>query len=100
MTPFWWRALVALGVIVIMFVVTTVTMTLVLVAEVRDNDINDAILTYVEIANWVMVGTIGLVIVALIFTTPYFVAYTRRYESLVSTGLRSAKEPNRVLATK
>lgn len=90
MSPFVWRFVLALGIIMLMFVIATVTMTLVLVTEVRDNDVNDSILTYVEVANWIMVGVIGVTLLAVIFTTPYFVAYTRRSESIVSTGLRSA----------
>ena len=81
----------ALAIILMLFIVTTVTMTLVLVTEVRDNDVNYTILTYVEVANWIMVGIIGITLLAMIFATPYFVAYTRRSESIVSTGLRSAK---------
>lgn len=91
MSPFTWRLAVALAVVLLLFVVATVTLTLILVTEVRDNDVNDTILMYVEVANWIMVGVIGLTLLTLVFTTPYFVAYTRRSESIVSTGLRSAR---------
>jgi len=98
MSPFTWRLVMALSILLVLFVITTVTMTLVLVTEVRDNDVNDTILTYVEVANWIMVGLVGVSLLAVIFTTPYFVAYTRRSESIVSTGLKSARlnsEPKR-----
>lgn len=91
MSPFVWRLMMALALLLALFVITTVTMTLVLVTEVRDNDVNDTILRYVEVANWIMVGLIGVSVLAVIFATPYFVAYTRRSESIVSTGLRSAR---------
>lgn len=80
-----------LGLLFLVFMITTLTLTLVLVTQVRDNDVNDTILMYVEVANWLTVGLLGLVMLGLIFTTPYFVAYTRRSESIVSTGLRSAR---------
>lgn len=91
MSPFVWRLGLALAILLALFVVTTVTMTLVLVTQVRDNDVNDTILTYVEVANWIMVGLVAAIMLGAIFTTPYFVAYTRRSESIVSTGLRSSQ---------
>ena len=66
-------------------------MTLVLVTEVRDNDVNDSILTYVEVSNWIMVGVIAITLLIMIFATPYIISYSRKSESIVSIGLRSAK---------
>ena len=91
MSPFVWRFALAMAILLALFVITTVTMTLVLVTQVRDNDVNDRILTYVEVANWIMVGIVAAVVLGAIFTTPYFIDYTRRSESIVSTGLRSSQ---------
>lgn len=91
MSPFVWRAVLVVSVLAALFVVTTVSLTLVLVSEVKDNDVNYTILNYVEVATWIMVGLIGLTLLGMIFTTPFFVAYTRRSESIVSTGLKSAQ---------
>lgn len=99
MSPFVWRLALAAVVILFMFIITTVTLTLVLVTEVRDNDVNESILTYVEVANWIIVGLIAVALLAAIFTTPYFIAYTRRSESIVSTGLRSARSGFKPLET-
>lgn len=92
MSPFVWRMMFALMILLIMFVITTITMTLVLVTEVRDNDVNDKILMYVEVSNWIMVGLISIAILVAIFSTPYVVSYSRKSESIVSIGLRTAKE--------
>lgn len=91
MSPFVWRMLFALVILLVMFVITTITMTLVLVTEVRDNDVNDSILTYVEVSNWIMVGVIAITLLITIFATPYIISYSRKSESIVSIGLRSAK---------
>lgn len=91
MSPFVWRLVFALIILLILFVITTITMTLVLVTEVRDNDVNDSILTYVEVSNWIMVGVVAISLFVAIFATPYVMSYSRKSESIVSTGLRSAK---------
>ena len=94
MSPFFWRMMVMLSVLFLVFLVTTVALTLTLVTEVHNNDVNLSILAYVEVANWIYIGLIALAAIAAIFSTPYIISYTRRSESIVSTGLRQASTKN------
>ena len=88
MSPFYWRFIAVLSFLFFVFVISTLTLTLLLVNEVKDNNVDNFKLTYVQVANWIYVGLMGLSLLSVIFFTPYFAKYTRRTESIVSTGLK------------
>jgi len=93
MSPFFWRAVLVLGILLLAFVIATIVITLLFVNELNESgcDIDDVKLTFIQAANWIYVGLMAFATVGFIIGTPYFVAYTRRSESIVSTGLRKAR---------
>lgn len=90
MSPFFWRMMTLLSFLFLAFVIAVIAVTLLLVEEVRNNSIDEAKLTFVQVANWIYVGLLALAVVAVAISTPYFIKYTRRSESIVSAGLKPA----------
>jgi len=92
MSPFFWRTMAVFSLLFLIFTVATITVTLLLVDEVRNSIPNNAKLTYVQVANWIYVGFLGLGLMAALLGTPYIMRYTRRSESIVGTGLKPVSE--------
>lgn len=92
MSPFFWRAAAVMSLAFLAFTIATITITLLLVNEVRDGDVDGAKLTYVQVANWIYVGFMAVGLLVTILGTPYIMRYTRRSESIVGTGLKPVSE--------
>ena len=92
MSPFFWRSMALFSLMFIAFTIATITVTLLLVDEVRDGNVDSAKLTYVQVANWIYVGFMAVGLLAAMLATPYIMRYTRRSESSVGTGLKPVSE--------
>lgn len=91
MSPFKWRVLIAFCIILLAFSIATLTVTLIMISEIRADTIDYDKVTFVEVANWIYVGVLGICVLCAMAGTPYFIAYTRGSDSLVATKL---KPPN------
>lgn len=57
------------------FEVALITVTLLLVNEVRDDKVDDMKLTFVQVGNWIHVGAVGLLFVGSLVLTPFVMKY-------------------------
>jgi uncharacterized membrane protein YqhA len=95
MSPFMWRSLIVLSVLFTLFTITAIALNLVLVSQVKSNGVNDIVLQYVEVANWILVGILAITVITSIIVVPYISSYTHNSQSIVSTGLRMAIASNK-----
>lgn len=91
MSPFKWRVLIAFCIILLAFSIATLTVTLIMISEIRSDTIDYDKVTFVEVANWIYVGVLGICVLGIMAGTPYFIAYTRGNDSLVPTRLKPAQ---------
>jgi hypothetical protein len=92
MSPFQWKILGFLMFLFLAFGIATLTVTLIMISEIRADTIDYDKVTFVEVANWIFVGILGISCIMVLIGTPYFLAYTRRSESILSTGLKPAQK--------
>lgn len=92
MSPFFWRVVSLFSILFLLFTIVTITITLLLINEVKDGSPDNTKVTYVQVANWIYVGLMASSILAFIVGTPYLIRYTRRAESIVGTGLKPASQ--------
>lgn len=90
MSPFYWRIAALLGLLFSGLVIATVGVTLSLVEDMRNNNLNDTRVTFVEVMNWIYVALLGLTLLSILFTSPFLWRYARRNDSIISTGLKPA----------
>jgi len=89
MSPFLWHVFFVCSMCFFVFSLSAITMSLLLVKDVRENDVKDYILTYVEVANWIYVGLLGVcVLVAISFSK--YITYYNPTISIRETGLHPA----------
>jgi len=92
MSPFQWKLLGFFAFVFFAFYIATITVTLLLITEIRTDidDIDYDKVTFVEAANWIYVGFLGVTCILLLIASPYFVAYTQKSESILATRLHPA----------
>jgi hypothetical protein len=90
MTPFQWRITFISFFILVIFSIATLTVSLIMINEIRADNIDYTKVTFVEVANWIYVGVLGTLVLSFLVGTPYFLRYTRNTESIIATRLQSA----------
>jgi hypothetical protein len=90
MSPFFWRFVGLLAVLLFLFILSTITVTLLLVEEIPKDSVDQIKLEYVRAANWIYVALLGMGLISVVIGTPFVRRYMKRPEKMVSTGLKPA----------
>jgi Sec-independent protein secretion pathway component TatC len=90
MSPFFWRIIGTMFVVFLIFSISVIAVTLVLVNEVRADTVDDTKLLFVEVSNWILIAFYVSFIVTILASTPFIVKYTHLPMDIDSTGLHKA----------
>lgn len=86
MSVFIWKASSVMGIIFVLFVISVITVTLLLVNEIRSDNIDATKVNFIEVSNWIFVGFLGLCFILFLMMTPLISKYirlkNRRYQSV------------------
>lgn len=92
---FTWRVLGLFSFLFLAYTISVITVTLLLVDEIhQDNDIDSRKVTYVQVANWIYVGFLGLTVLTILIAAPYLRKYLVSKNTLdpkLTLGLKPAK---------
>lgn len=72
------------------FFVINITITLILIDEIRDNTVDYIKVDYVEAINYVYIGLLGIVLIIVCIGSPYVISYGRKTDTIFGTGLKPA----------
>lgn len=92
---FGWRLLGMFSFLFLAFTISITAVTLILINEIHQNNIDPRKVTFVEVANWIYVGFMGLTLISILFAAPYFRKFTMTQKTVNPTTMTGLKPASR-----